>query len=387
MLARIVLALSLALSLALAPGSAAGSDDRYLAGYTVAVLERELGVHDAEVDVRDGVVTVRAVDLAERDRAAIRDALGAIRGVVRVEVVDAPPARSAAEEAPAASIAAGNTAAAATPRAAASGVVARTAAVPRGQFLPRGELFRPLLADPKWPRFSATYRYYIDDTDLRSVGSANFGATMPLYRHAAAPAGQWETGLQAGVFSIFDLDAASKDLINADYFVALLGSYAADDFAAIGRVYHQSSHVGDEFLLRGRVQNRVNLSYEAFDLKLSYDLLERALRVYGGASYLFDRDPASLAPWAVQYGLEATIPWSLDSAGTVTPIIAADVQNQEASAWSTQYSVLGGLELEEVRIAGSALLLGVEWFRGHSPNGQFYHRKVEWVGVGLHLFF
>jgi hypothetical protein len=34
---------------------------------------------------------------------------------------------------------------------------------------------------------------------------------------------------------------------------------------------HQSSHLGDEFVLRTRLE-RVNLSYEGVDLKLSYDL-------------------------------------------------------------------------------------------------------------------
>lgn len=36
--------------------------------------------------------------------------------------------------------------------------------------------------------------------------------------------------------------------------------------------------------------------------------------------------------------------------------------------------------------ADRALLLGVEWFRGQSANGRFYRRKVEWTGLGLHLF-
>jgi hypothetical protein len=35
------------------------------------------------------------------------------------------------------------------------------------------------------------------------------------------------------------------------------------------RLFHQSSHLGDEFLLRNRVE-RINLSYESADLKLSY---------------------------------------------------------------------------------------------------------------------
>ena len=42
---------------------------------------------------------------------------------------------------------------------------------------------------------------------------------------------------------------------------------------------HQSSHVGDEFLLRNRLRNRVNLSYESFDLRLSYEFFRDALRI------------------------------------------------------------------------------------------------------------
>jgi hypothetical protein len=118
-----------------------------------------------------------------------------------------------------------------------------------------------------------------------------------LYRGNGPFAGQWETGLQAGVFSIFDLDSSSFDLVNADYFVAALGSYGIGGFSGMARIFHQSSHLGDEFLLRELSSlNRLNVSYEGVDLKLSYDLFDRALRFYGGGGYLFDRDPSSLKP-------------------------------------------------------------------------------------------
>ncbi|WP_375136022.1 DUF1207 domain-containing protein [Nitrosomonas oligotropha] len=41
-------------------------------------------------------------------------------------------------------------------------------------------------------------------------------------------------------------------------------------FSVCARIYHQSSHLGDEFLLRkaGFAFNRVNLSYEGIDLRL-----------------------------------------------------------------------------------------------------------------------
>lgn len=365
----------LALTLALAgPAAAVSLDDRYLAGYAAAVLDREFQRPAASLRVEDGIITLDAADLGTVERARVRDALAGIPGVAGVRVLEG-------EEAAGARVATAGAETTAPTRGA-----RREAAVRQTGFLPPGELFRPLLADPRWPRFAAVYRYYFNDRELGNVGAANFGATVPLYRGNPAPLAdvQWEAGLQAGVFSIFDLDADSKDLINADYFVSLLGSYRAGDAAGILRIFHQSSHLGDEFLLRNRV-NRVNLSYEGVDVKLSYDLFD-ALRLYGGGGYLFDREPASLDPGLVQYGIEVTSPWSF-AGGAATPIAAADFQNTEESNWRTQYSVLTGLQLERVRIADSALLLGLEWFRGQSPNGQFYGRKVEWFGVGAHLYF
>jgi hypothetical protein len=142
-------------------------------------------------------------------------------------------------------------------------------------FLPTGHLFRALIADPRWPRFSAYYRYYINTPGSNNAAAVSFGETIPLFRDHIGEKGkwgQWETGLQGGTFSIFDLDSQSFDLINTDFFVAGFVGYRFGDFSALGRIFHQSSHLGDEFLLRKTRPNRINLSYEGLDAKLSYDL-------------------------------------------------------------------------------------------------------------------
>ena len=28
----------------------------------------------------------------------------------------------------------------------------------------------------------------------------------------------------------------------------------------------------------------------------------------------------------------------------------------------------------------------MEYFNGYSPNGQFYREKIEYIGVGIHLY-
>lgn len=78
--------------------------------------------------------------------------------------------------------------------------------------------------------------------------------------------------LQAGVFSDFNLNASSSDLVNSDFIASAYSSITAKQFSVFDRIYHQSSHLGVEFLLRktNSTFDRVNLGYEGADLKLSY---------------------------------------------------------------------------------------------------------------------
>ena len=46
--------------------------------------------------------------------------------------------------------------------------------------LPVHPLFEPLIADPKWPRFSLAYHYYLKDRMTKHAFSPNFGASFGL---------------------------------------------------------------------------------------------------------------------------------------------------------------------------------------------------------------
>ncbi len=64
------------------------------------------------------------------------------------------------------------------------------------------------------------------------------------------------------------------------------------------RLYYQSSHLGDEFILRNPDFNRINLSFEEIEALLSLDV--KWARIYGGGGYLIHREPAldrSRAQW------------------------------------------------------------------------------------------
>jgi len=254
--------------------------------------------------------------------------------------------------------------------------------------LPAGHLFKPLIADPRWAHFSVAYRNYQNDNfDGRDIASVSFGETIPFYRSTFGQSNvQWETGLQAGVFSDFNLNSESSDLVNTDFIASFYSSLRSGRFSAFSRLYHQSSHLGDEFLLRQKSKfERVNLSYEGLDLKLSYEL-PFGLRLYGGGGGMFDREPSSLKPWMAQYGLEFRSPWRLDFAA-LRPIIAADVKNFQENDWNMDISARAGFEFENLQVLGRKLQILAEYYNGYSPSGQFYNNKIEYIGVGAHYHF
>jgi hypothetical protein len=197
---------------------------------------------------------------------------------------------------------------------------------------------------------------------------------------------EWQLGIQAGVIALFDIDAESKDLINADYWVGFPITYRKERMSGLLRIYHQSSHLGDEYILRNRV-DRVNLSYEGIEAKISYDL-KRWLRLYAGTGYLFRTEPEDLKPWSTQSGIELR-GREISAFKVLTPVAGADFKSRQESNWNVDISLRVGVEFE-VRTSRdiiSMLQIMLEYFNGHSPNGQFYERPVEYIGIGTHFYF
>ena len=254
------------------------------------------------------------------------------------------------------------------------------------KFLPSGLLVAPFHADPQWPHFSVASRHLSYGQEPSHTGSANFGETFAFYRNAAPFAGQWEIALQAGVFSIFNMNAGSTDLVNVDYTVGLLTSYRTGPFSGFLRLHHQSSHLGDEFILNSQAPiNRVNVSFEEVDLKLSYELASW-FRIYGGGGMLAGKDPNDLQRGTSQVGAELISPWTLWD-GKVRPVAYTDFQANARSNWRVGNSVMAGLQFENARIGDRKIQVLVKYFGGPSFNGQFYTQNTERFGVGVHLYY
>jgi hypothetical protein len=352
-----------------AAAARAEPDAAYLAGYATAVIERDLGLKVSSLEVRNGVAYLVVESLEDQPEERIVAALTEIEGIEGAEVSEAEPddAVPGAEQQPVPEVA------------------RESPTQPDGfELLPRVEIFDPLIADPREPHFAAIFQWYLHDPELNHVGSANFGETFALFG-GDLWGGRWEIGGMGGVFSIFDLDAASYDLVNSDFFAGLTFSARRNGVSAQLRAYHQSSHLGDEFLLNDPTFDRINLSYEGFDLVISGDPWPW-LRLYGGGGVLVNSIPNDLHPLSAQLGAELESPVAFFG-NTVRPIAAFDYESREENHWREELSGAAGIQLENPKLSEMRVQILVSWFKGNSPNGQFFVRRIETIGIGAHLWF
>ena len=342
--------------------------DARLAGYVEALLERELGWARGSFRVRaaSGVATVT---LARDDAAGREPELARLslphRASLEVELVDDLEA--------------------ATRREGSRGFFDRLLSLSEQELrYPLGDVFQPLLADPKTPQFFASLRGY--DTPDRDtiVGAVGFGETFGLWRRVGVRDGDGlQVGIGAGLFAQFDLDTESADLINADYTIGLPLTWRSRDTSARLRVYHQSSHLGDEFLLEPGSPERINLSFESLELLLSRDV-GRA-RGYLGGEWLFHRDPDDLDPWGLHGGVE----WRGEKElwGLGRPIAGLDLKSWQEHGWSLDAALSFGIERGSDRPGRRRVRWMIDLYDGHAPHGQFYEDEIFYAGLGLYLGF
>ncbi len=263
---------------------------------------------------------------------------------------------------------------------------------PTGAF-PAGQIFTPLLADPRWPGFSAEYEHfspYHPISGLKDVIQVSIGDTMPLDRKNLPDHWQMEYGLQATVFAFFNTDTIHSDLQNADYFVGGYAAFRHKNLSFILRYYHQSSHLGDELLVDDPqyLQLRQKISYEEINAIGSVDFYHRMFRIYAGGGYLLDVAPANLGHWRVHYGAEFHGPMFMRLGFLrVSPVAGVDFKNWDQTNWDTDVSLRAGIQIEKNRLTSPKMQFLLEFYNGHDQNGQFYVNKVQYIGFGVHYYF
>ena len=245
-------------------------------------------------------------------------------------------------------------------------------------YFPDGDLFRPLVADPKEPRNSFGYgRVRVLEgppisavaTPATNMGSVSVGGVVGIWARKRGPCLGVQVSLFGGLFSEFDLDAVSRDLLNTDFVVGAQVAVRTKGLSARLRVFHQSSHLGDEIVSQNPSAGGRNFGFQALEGLVSMD--RTRWRAYGGGGYLFFMDGGGRSV-LLRGGAEVRAARRLIR--IFRPIAGADVVSLQARSWGVTIAASGGLEWTSP-LETRRMRVVMTYVNGYTPFGQFVLRQ------------
>lgn len=254
-------------------------------------------------------------------------------------------------------------------------------------FLPTGHLFKALIADPKEPRFYLGYHPYQYGSQYgphsTQIFSGGLGDMFGLYREVKNGEGfDWQVDIGGGIFSEFDLNTSSFFLVNTDYFIGLPLTFRKGPASYRVFLYHQSSHLGDEYLLHNNVA-RIEFSYEALSAIASYEWTK--WRAYYGGEYMVHHEPSEYKPATIQGGVEYY--GTENTAGSGRLVGGLDLKSTQENNWALNSSLKAGLQFSGPAGTKRSLRVLLEGYKGFSPHSQFFNNRITYLGLGVYFEF
>ena len=253
---------------------------------------------------------------------------------------------------------------------------------------PQGQLFYPPMASPKEPRTHVTYLHLNLPGDSFNVGSVGFGDSFGLVSTSGwGKADTWQLSISGAVLAQFNLDSSSMDLINADYIIGFPISYRNGSWSARLRLFHQSSHLGDEFLLLPQNPElkvtRVNLSFETVELLGAWE--GHGFQFTAGPSYIIHTD-SDLKRSSMQAAIDYQ---SREPVFRPTIRLFASVlcHAWEETDWNIDFNAKAGISIRSPYTEKRGIQIFGEYYHGNLPFGQFYKLRADYYGVGINVSF
>ncbi len=247
---------------------------------------------------------------------------------------------------------------------------------------PLDDAFPRPLADPHRAGFGLA-RLRVTGKDIPQAGGNRYalkvGARLGLLR-LLTEGRAWQLNVEGGFNGQFDIDQ-SEDNLGWDglYGVTVTTALRNGVSLRVGAL-HNSAHVGDEYIERtGRL--RLNYTREEAVAGLSWQLDPR-WRTYGEYAHGYVlRNEAVQAPGRAQAGLEYEAPthwWG----GRLGWYAAVDVSAMEERDWRVDRGVNVGFV---TRAGERRWRLGIEYYDGRPPMGEFFQHTEQHLALGAWL--
>ena len=244
------------------------------------------------------------------------------------------------------------------------------------QFLPDGLLYKSYLAGPKEARFASAW---LHEEDRGWIWDISLGGRVGIFRFgtpgAVNPDG-WQLDIEGAAFPRLDSEE-DADMESADFRFGVPITWSRGPLEMKLAYYHISAHVGDEFLTRNPMFQRVNYVRDSALLGVARHLTPD-VRAYSEAAWAFNSDVAQ--PWEFQFGIEYSPRQCCGKRGS--PYLAVNTQLFEEHDFGGSVNLMVGRQWRG-KDTDRLLRFGLQYFNGKSSQYAFYNEYEELLGFGL----
>jgi hypothetical protein len=210
-----------------------------------------------------------------------------------------------------------------------------------------------------------------DPTIGARIGLLRYG-TMNSFK----PEG-WQLDVEGAAFPELRLNN-DFDMRATDFRVGIPLTYGMGKWQFKFEVYHLSSHIGDEFLLKNPDFVRLEYSRNALVFGASYFPTEN-IRLYAEMDWAFYTFGAT-QPWQFQFGAEYSPIFNTGFRGS--PFFAINGHLRQEVAFGGNVNVQVGWQWLS-GANGARTRVGFQYFNGKNEMYQFYNDFVQELGIGI----
>ncbi|MEM9022472.1 MAG: DUF1207 domain-containing protein [Bacteroidota bacterium] len=252
-------------------------------------------------------------------------------------------------------------------------------------FLHSGNYFEPIFLDPTESQIFGSFVLDPDDNGSRNRYLIPFSISLNkgLYQWAQGPDHGWELRMELATFTVFEWafleEEWQRNLISTDYKGGLIINHRRGPHAFRLRMWHISSHLGDDYLIRNNITDFSPdpINYEQMDLTWAYE--QPYWRSYVGIGSVVRpttiRERLSMQAGGYYRSLPDSTKLIGYTAGLDVKLFA---QNDYTPGWKLGAGLVFGQHTRHpIRVIG-------EYYNGHLPYSIFERTKLQWIGFGVY---
>jgi hypothetical protein len=254
----------------------------------------------------------------------------------------------------------------------------------RFDFAPCELLYPTYVADPRRPVFALTMIDAIE-SDIPAAGDSRYGIRMGArfgildFLPPEDPSGGLQLAGEVGYLAQFDRESSTDNIGWDGLYGIHLAWRARPDLVLRVGIAHDSSHLGDEYI-ENTGATRIEYTREEYLAGMRFAPWKCVCTYaeYGFGHYLGNED--LMEEGRVQLGLEIE-PEPTWWNRRLAPFVALDASAYEENDWEENITVQVGLV--HPAAGGGHWRLGLEYYDGRSPIGEFFQEHERHLAFGL----